>query len=108
MEPFSIDKIAERLGGEPLPIGTRKALELAYLLSLQEEEGRALRFAFLLSDRRVNFLPERKLQPHATDPEAIRRLVLATDPDENCWRIRFDESTGLICVMGIGGLPDVL
>src|SRR5438876_5047120 len=106
MEPFSLQKIEEKLGAE-LPAGTRRALELAYLLSTQEEEGRPLRFAFLLSDH-VTFLPERKLQPPVSDPDGIRRLVLATDPGENCWRLKFDESNGSISVTGVASLPDYL
>src|SRR5207245_2805848 len=103
MEPFSVDRFAELLG-KTLPVGTRKALELAYLLSTQVEEGRPLRFAFLLAEH-VNFLPERKLQPVATGGEAIRRLCLATDPSDNCWCIRYDESTGDISVAGLADFP---
>jgi len=83
----------------------RRALEVAYLLSTQAEEGRPLRFAFLLSNPNVQHPPERRLTPIATGAEAIRRLCLAIDPRENCWRISLDESTNDISVTGIARCP---
>jgi hypothetical protein len=103
MEAFSVDRLGELLGA-PLPTATRKALELAYLLSTQQEEGRPLRFGFLLSPY-IQFLPERKLNPIASGGEAIRRLCLAADPRENCWRLSFDESTGAVAVTGLANYP---
>ena len=104
MEVFSIDKLQEALGGEPLSPGTRKAVELAYLLSTQTLEGRPLRFAFLFADH-ATFSPERKLDPIVTGGEDIRRLCLATDPAENCWRIQYDEAKDDISVIGVANMP---
>src|SRR5882672_11296475 len=102
MEGFSIDKIAGLLG-KTLDAGNRKALEVAYLLSLRVEEGRPLRFAFVRS--RTRYLPERKLKSPARGGEAIRRLCLATDPAENCWRIEYDGASDEILVTGLANYP---
>ena len=77
MEALSVDRPVELLG-KSLPAGTRKALELAYLLSTQVEEGRPLRFAFLLAEH-VNFLPARRRSATPWLTPSLGPLVLRQD-----------------------------
>src|SRR5688572_21107754 len=102
MEVFSIVKLAELLEKD-LSVATGKALDLAYLLSTMVEEGRSLRFAFLQSP--TNYLPERKLNNPAKGGDAIRRLCLAANPEENVWRIEYDAEQDEITVAGLANYP---
>jgi hypothetical protein len=102
MEFFSVAKLAQLLEKE-LDAATRRALEVAYLLSTMVEEGRPLRFAFLQSP--TNYLPEQKLKNPVHGGDAIRRLCLAADPEENVWRIEHDAKKDEIVVTGLANYP---
>jgi hypothetical protein len=105
-EKFSSKRLLKLLAGAEastgLPVGTTKAIDLAFGLSAQMEEGRPLRFGFLLADH-SEYRPELSLGSRVVDPDAIRRLVLAADATEHVWRVELHK--GRISVSGLARYP---
>jgi hypothetical protein len=88
-----------------LPQGTSEALDLAYELSHEKEEGRWLKFVFVLSKSRQTLPALLKLANAVSEREGLRRLCLATDPDLSCLHIEFDKRARCPSVVGVLGRP---
>lgn len=113
MQHFSAETMLAHLPREPVfklppPQGLKTVLDAAYFVSLEKEEGRFVRFALVYCESMtslpaavqfVNFLP--------LDPEALRRLASACDPDRTCLVASRDPKQDLIEIVGMAAKPDV-
>jgi hypothetical protein len=112
MEHFSAPRMLEvlhQIAGKALdvPPGTLDALDLAYDLSLQQEEGRALQVLLAITHERQTLPAEQNLVEPVTDAEGLRRLCLATDPDRSCLHLDLDSTTTELRAVGLAGRPDL-